>query len=88
MRSSLLIIVGDPQVLSPDLLWKVFLNYIYLNGGWVRVEVDEAGRYDKQVHDNAQIDMEEFGRRMEAVTMDGVDELDANVVRPWTPEDE
>jgi len=94
---ALLIIVGDPQVLSLDPLWRAFLNYIYLNGGWTgpdimwdpTAEVDEAGNYDKQIRDNAQIDMNEFTRRMEAVTMDGVDEeLDANVDRPWTREDE
>jgi helicase MOV-10 len=93
---ALLIIVGDPQVLSLDPLWRSFLNYIYRNGGWVgpnitwdpTVEVDEAGQYDKQVRDNARIDMNEFTRRMEAFTMDGVDELDANVDRPWTRENE
>ena len=90
---ALLIIVGDPQVLSLDPLWRAFLNYIYLNDGWVGpditwdpyVEVDEAGGYDKQVRDSAKIDMNEFTRRMEAVTMD---ELDANVDRPWTRENE
>jgi len=90
---ALLIIVGDPQVLSLDPLWRAFLNYIYLNDGWVGpditwdpyVEVDEAGGYDKQVRESAKIDMNEFTRRMEAVTMD---ELDANVDRPWTRENE
>ncbi|KAF8804655.1 RNA helicase [Phlegmacium glaucopus] len=94
---ALLIIVGDPQVLSLDPLWRAFLNYIYVNGGWTgpditwdpRAEVDEAGGYDKQVRDNAQIDMNEFTRRMESVTLGGVDEeLDANVDRPWTRENE
>lgn len=93
---ALLIVVGDPQVLSLDPLWRSFLNYIYCNGGWVgpditwdpTAEVDEAGRYDKQIRDGARIDMNEFTRRMEAFTMDGVDELDANVDRPWTRENE
>ncbi|KAG9001266.1 hypothetical protein FRB93_012193 [Tulasnella sp. JGI-2019a] len=31
---SLLIIVGDPIVLSLDPLWRKLLNYIHLNGGW------------------------------------------------------
>lgn len=94
---ALLIIVGDPQVLSIDPLWRVFLNYIHHNGGWTgpditwdpRAEVNEAGGYDKQIRDAAQIDMNELTRRLETVTLDGVDEeLDANVDRPWTREDE
>ena len=79
---AMLIIVGDPQVLSLDPLWRAFLNYIYLNGGWTgpditwdpKVEVDEAGGYDKQASDTAQFDMNEFTRRMEDVTLDEVDE--------------
>lgn len=88
----MLIIVGDPQVLSLDPLWRSFLNYIYLNGGWVgpdiswdpEVPVDMAGGYDKAVRAAAQLDMNEFARRMESLTMDEVEEeLDANVDRPW-----
>lgn len=30
---SLLIMVGDPEVLGTDPLWRVFLNYIGLHGG-------------------------------------------------------
>lgn len=78
----MLIIVGDPQVLSLDPLWRAFLNYIYLNGGWTgpditwdpEADVDEAGGYDKQARDSAQLDMNEFTRRMEAVTLGEVDE--------------
>jgi helicase MOV-10 len=55
---ALLIIVGDPQVLSLDPFWRAFLNYVYLNGGWTglpdiawdpeaEAEVDEAGGYDR-----------------------------------------
>jgi helicase MOV-10 len=89
---SLLIIVGDPQVLSLDPLWRAFLNYVYLNGGWTGLpnitwdpenEVDhhdEVGRgggrgyYVKRAWESAQFDMIEFTRRMEAVTLDEVDE--------------
>ena len=94
---AMLIIVGDPQVLSLDPLWRAFLNYVYLNGGWTgpditwdpRAVVNEAGGYDKQIRETAQIDMNEFTRRMEALTIDGVDEeLDANVDRPWIRRDE
>ncbi|KAF4616960.1 hypothetical protein D9613_008723 [Agrocybe pediades] len=89
---ALLIIVGDPQVLSLDPLWRSFLNYIYLNGGWTgpditwdpNVPVDENGKYDEVIRRDAQLDMNEFARRMEDITMAELDEdVDANVDRPW-----
>jgi helicase MOV-10 len=88
---SLLIIVGNPHVLGLDPLWRSFLNYIHLKGGWVgpdipwdpRESVDAQGAYDKSVRNQAVVDMNEFTRRME-LTMGHVDEEDdANVDRPW-----
>ena len=88
----MLIVVGDPQVLSLDPLWRSFLNYIHQNGGWTgpditwdpNVPVDEAGGYDKAIRESAKLDMNEFTKRMESLTMAEVDEeLDANVDRPW-----
>jgi len=88
----LLIVVGDPQVLSLDPLWRSFLNYIHQNGGWTgpditwdpNVPVDEAGGYDKAIRESAKLDMNEFTKRIESLTMAEVDEeLDANVDRPW-----
>lgn len=35
-----MIIIGDPQVLSLDPLWKAFLNYVYLGGGWKGKSID------------------------------------------------
>jgi len=89
---ALLIVVGDPQVLSLDPLWRSFLNYIHQNGGWTgpditwdpSVPVDEAGGYDKAIRESAKLDMNEFTKLMESLTMAEVDEeLDANVDRPW-----
>jgi len=31
---ALLIVVGDPEVLGKDELWRTFLNYIKCRGGW------------------------------------------------------
>ena len=31
---SLLIIVGDPVILSLDQMWRAFLDYIHASGGW------------------------------------------------------
>ncbi|KAF9057240.1 RNA helicase [Panaeolus papilionaceus] len=88
---ALLIVVGDPQVLSLDPLWRSFLNYVYLNGGWTGPDitwdptepVEEAGGYDRAIREAAGLDMNEFSKRMEEATMAGVEDLDANVDRPW-----
>ncbi|KAJ3508690.1 hypothetical protein NLJ89_g5619 [Agrocybe chaxingu] len=89
---AMLIVVGDPNVLGLDPLWRSFLNYVHSNGGWTGPEipwdptlpVDEAGGYDKTVREAVQLDMNEFARRMESLTMAEVEEeLDANIDRPW-----
>ena len=89
---ALLIVVGDPNVLSLDPLWRAFLNYVYLNGGWTgpdiswdpSLPVDDNGGYDKTIREAAKIDMNEFTRRLENMTMAEIeDEVDGNVDRPW-----
>ncbi|KAJ7255409.1 P-loop containing nucleoside triphosphate hydrolase protein [Mycena rebaudengoi] len=94
---ALLIVVGDPDVLGLDPLWRAFLNYVYNNGGWTgrdiswdpELPVDEAGGYDRVVRGVAQEDMNAFTRRMETLTIAGAeaadngDEDDTNVDRPW-----
>ncbi|KAG6853379.1 hypothetical protein C0991_004840 [Blastosporella zonata] len=91
---SLLIIIGDPTVLSLDPLWRSFLNYIHHKKGWIgspitwdpTKAVDEAGGYDKQIRDAAQIDMNDFTRQMEVLTLAGVEAVgddEGNVDRPW-----
>ncbi|KAL0066331.1 hypothetical protein AAF712_006589 [Marasmius tenuissimus] len=89
---SLLVIAGDPNVLSLDPLWRSFLNYVYENGGWTgpgpmwdtREQVDFAGGYDVAIRDQARAEMEAFDRMMEGATPDGdADEGDVNVDQPW-----
>lgn len=90
---ALLIVIGDPNVLGLDPMWRVFLNYIYKNKGWKGPDipwdpsevVDEAGGYDVASRDAALVDMNDFTRRMEALTLEGVadDDIDAGVDRPW-----
>jgi len=93
---ALLIVVGDPAVLSLDPLWRSFLNYVYLNGGWTgpdidwdpELPVDEKGGYDKAIRQATNLDMNEFTRRMENPTAAEVDDdIDANDDHPW-PEPE
>ncbi|KZT68330.1 RNA helicase [Daedalea quercina L-15889] len=96
---ALLIVVGDPTVLSLDPLWRSFLNYVHGKGGWkgpppswdTSTAVDNTGSYDQCVKSSALADMNEFARRMELLTMNGIasdgaaedDELDVNIDRPW-----
>jgi helicase MOV-10 len=94
---ALLIVIGDPTVLSLDPLWRAFLNYVHLNKGWKgdpiswdpKAPVEEAGKYDQAVRDSAGVDMNDFTRMMEAMTLENADATDAdvnpevNVDRPW-----
>ena len=81
---ALLIVVGDPTVLSLDPLWRNFLNYIYLNGGWTgsppnwdpRAPVDENGGYDLAIQESARQGMNDLMERLQAATLAGVDVLD------------
>lgn len=93
---ALLIIIGDPMVLSLDPLWRAFLNYIHTNGGWrgdapnwdTSVPVRETGGYDEEIRQAAEEDMNDLARRMEASTLlavdsDEDDNDEDNVDRPW-----
>jgi len=92
---ALLIVIGDPSVLSLDPLWRAFLNYVHTNGGWkgnpptwdTRAPVDDSGDYTREVRDLNVADMNEFARRMEALTLQGAtaddEDPDVNVDRPW-----
>ncbi|KAK7439801.1 hypothetical protein VKT23_017376 [Stygiomarasmius scandens] len=83
---ALLYIVGDPSVLALDPLWRSFLNYVHVNGGWsgpiptwdTSAPVDEAGGYDAAVRAAAVEDMNEFTRRMETLTLDSVRDEDGD----------
>lgn len=90
--------VGDPTVLSLDPLWRSFLNYIHKNNGWTGVPISwnsdevvrDAGGYDAEYRDLGLADMNNFTRRMEAMTLggvgdgeNGVGEAEANADRPW-----
>ncbi|KAJ3929858.1 MAG: RNA helicase [Lentinula lateritia] len=45
---ALLIVIGNPMVLSLDPLWRAFLNYVYRGGGWrgKTISWDPAGAVD------------------------------------------
>ena len=93
---ALLIIVGDPRVLSLDPLWRSFLNYIHINGGWkgdapgwdTHAAVDENGDYAAESREAGMADMNALTRRLESFALDGAsgedeEDVGVNVDRPW-----
>jgi helicase MOV-10 len=96
---ALLIVVGDPDVLGLDPLWRAFLNYVHQNGGWTgppiswnpEDDVVDGREYDRAAREAALEDMNDFTRRMEAMTLgsasgDG-EAAEATVDRPWKEEE-
>jgi helicase MOV-10 len=90
---ALLIIVGDPTVLSLDPLWRSFLNYVHISGGWrgpppswdTQEPVEEGGGYDTALREREWADMEDFTRRMEELTLAEAEEPSDNI--PWREPD-
>ncbi|RDX46185.1 P-loop containing nucleoside triphosphate hydrolase protein [Lentinus brumalis] len=70
---ALLIVVGDPTVLSIDPLWRGFMNYIYSHGGWrgsppswdVNAAVKTVGDYAEEIQEAAAAEMNAFMDRIE-----------------------
>lgn len=76
---ALLIVVGDPVVLSLDPLWRRFLTLIYRNGGWTGDEIPwdtENDVEDDQLEEVTRIgyfdNMRQLAERVEAMTLDAV----------------
>jgi len=73
-------VIGDPHVLSLDPLWRSFLNYIHLNGGWAgpaptwdtNETVDESCEYDQQIRAAAVTEMNLLSRRVEWAVWENV----------------
>ncbi|KAG7441319.1 P-loop containing nucleoside triphosphate hydrolase protein [Guyanagaster necrorhizus] len=90
---ALLVIIGDPTVLSLDPLWRSFLNYVYKRGGWRGLpiswdpyaDVDETGGYDRAMREAAQAEMDELTRQMEAMASTSVQ--DEVLDEPWQRHD-
>ncbi|KAG8954847.1 hypothetical protein FRC04_010330 [Tulasnella sp. 424] len=85
-----LIIVGDPDVLGLDPLWRRFLNYIHGNGGWRGIPIpwdptddvpsgDAGGGnvpYDEQMRERSEQDLQQLVARMSAIGLDALDEVE------------
>jgi len=76
---ALLIVVGDPAILSLDPLWRKFLALIYINGGWTGDEIPwdvDDDIEDDQLEEATRIgvlgNMQQLAERAEALTLDAV----------------
>jgi helicase MOV-10 len=92
---ALLVIVGDPSVLSLDPLWRSFMNYVHNNGGWKgpgpswdpSEPVQDGEDYARGFQELGVANMNNLTRLMGTVALAGVqgDEHDdsTHVDRPW-----
>ena len=76
---ALLIVIGDPETLSPDPLWRRFLTLIHRNGGWIGDEIPwdvDNDIEDDQLEEATRIgrldNMRQLVERVEAMTLDAV----------------
>lgn len=93
---ALLVIIGDPYVLSLDPLWRGFMNYVYLEGGWKGVKPDwdtkapvTAEDYAPALREAAEKDIDAWMERTRTLILENskrlqeMDDDDAHVDRPW-----
>ncbi|KAG8911275.1 hypothetical protein FRC01_005800, partial [Tulasnella sp. 417] len=87
---SILIVIGDPDVLGLDPLWRQFLNHIYVRGGWrgIRIPWDptkdvftetsegENLPYDAQIRAKSEQDLRDLVSRASANGLGVLDEED------------
>ncbi|KAJ7096052.1 RNA helicase [Mycena epipterygia] len=73
---ALLIVIGNPDILSLDPLWRAFLNYIFIRGGWrgqgITWDPDEAvisgsSGYDLEMKKRAEGEAEEMMTRLKSL---------------------
>ncbi|KAI0336614.1 P-loop containing nucleoside triphosphate hydrolase protein [Cubamyces sp. BRFM 1775] len=70
---ALLVVIGDASVLSIDPLWRSFMNYIHLHGGWrgdaptwdVNAPVQMDGNYAAEIREDATADMDALLARLD-----------------------
>ncbi|KIO21489.1 hypothetical protein M407DRAFT_80331 [Tulasnella calospora MUT 4182] len=87
---AILIIVGDPDVLGLDPLWRQYLNHIHANGGWRGIRIpwdpaeevpamssgENAPRYDEQMRARGEQDLRDLVARISAMGLDALDEVE------------
>ncbi|KAJ7918136.1 RNA helicase [Mycena leptocephala] len=73
---ALLIVIGNPDILALDPLWRAFLNYIHIRGGWrghriswnpVDPIISEPSGYDHEMKKRAEGEAEEMMARLKSL---------------------
>ena len=76
---ALLIVIGDPTVLSLDPIWRAFLSYVRLHNGWRGKKIewnpeDPIGDgYDKEMQERAEGEAEEMTERLKSLILNTID---------------
>ena len=84
---ALLIVIGNPIVLSLDPLWRELLNYIHINGGWKGKQLDwnpeEAvsaeARFAEDRRTKAEREAEETIQRLRAMIVQRHEDSDLEI---------
>ncbi|THV07178.1 P-loop containing nucleoside triphosphate hydrolase protein [Dendrothele bispora CBS 962.96] len=94
---ALLVVIGNPMVLSLDPLWRSFLSYIHNNGGWRGVTIswdpkasldEEIDAYDEQMRRQAVGEAEEEMTRLKALITRKNEEIEDGWELDLSDEDE
>jgi len=72
---ALVVVIGNPIVLSLDPLWRAFMSYVHLRGGWKGKQIDwdplepvqPDGEYDVQRRAREQADAEDTMARLRSM---------------------
>lgn len=82
---ALLIVIGNPILLSLDPLWRGFMNYVYLRGGWKGKKID----WDPDVPIDNYLGSYDAQRRLQVqrANEDMITRLQAMIARKYTDED-
>jgi helicase MOV-10 len=85
---ALLIVVGNPVVLSLDPLWRSFLNFVHGKGGWrgigitwnpqEEVNIMDAG-YDAKYRAQAEAQLEDTLTRLRAIVSQNLEQFDLDI---------
>ncbi|GJE90147.1 DEXXQ/H-box helicase domain-containing protein [Phanerochaete sordida] len=77
---ALLIVIGDPDVLSLDPRWRKFMNYVFNEHGWrgdapawdTHEPVDDGREYDVEIREAAAADVNDLRQRMLGLEGEGL----------------
>ncbi|KAG8994429.1 hypothetical protein FRB90_000436 [Tulasnella sp. 427] len=87
---AVLIVLGDPDVLGLDPLWRKFLNHVHASGGWRGIRIpwdpseevatDDSGgdpsRYAEQMRARGERDLRNLVSRTSTMGLDALDEVE------------